>query len=159
MSFVSDYYCRFCRASKYDAHKLYTENSDLMRNINNYEEDVKSLKNGIKKMSIFNQLPCSHVTLNSTCNLMHDFYLGVCRYDMARIIDSFIKKKYFSLDRLNNRLKYFDHMELDRGNKISPMKAKHLRDGYIIITSAQMSALVTYFGIIIGDLIPHDDIV
>ena len=50
-------------------------------------------------------------------------------------------------------------MELDRGNKISPIKAKHLRDGYIIITSAQMSALVTYFGIIMGDLIPHDNIV
>lgn len=88
---------------------------------------------------------------------MHDFYLGVCRYDMAKIIGYFIEQKYFTLNQLNYRLKYFDYSELDRGNKIPVIKAKHIKDGNIIITASQMSALVTYFGIIIGDLIPPED--
>ena len=40
-SFVSEYYCRFCLASKYDAYKLSEENPKLMRTLENYKKDVE----------------------------------------------------------------------------------------------------------------------
>ena len=156
-SFVSDYYCRFCLASKYDAYALSKENPELMRTLENYKKDVELRSHGVHTECVFNSLPYFHNVLNWTCDIMHDFYLGVYRYDMAKIIDHCVKEKYFTLNRLNDRLKYFDYTEIDRGSKISSIKASHIKKGYIIITAAQMSALVTYFGIIIGDVIPPDD--
>lgn len=73
------------------------------------------------------------------------------------MIKFFIKNGYFTLSNLNKRLKEFSHKNADRGNKLSDIKQKNLDNGQIIIASAQMSFLVSYFGIIIGDLIPPDD--
>lgn len=120
----------------------------------NYAEYVKNHSHGVKSECEFNSLPFFHNVQNWTCDLMHDFLLGVCRYDMAKIIRHFIKQKYFSVSDLNNRIKQFDHSEYYKGNKIPEITVK---SGYLIISAAQMSALVTYFGIIMGDLIPHDD--
>ena len=155
--FVSEYYCRFCRASKYSAYTLELEKVELMRNVENYEQDLINNTHGVLRPCVFNDLPFFHNTLNWTCDLMHDFHLGVLRYDMAKIINHLIKQKYFTLDRVNERLKYFDFCDIDHGNKISSISKKHLDKEYISITAAQMSALVSYFAIIIGDLVPDDD--
>ena len=88
---------------------------------------------------------------------MHDFYLGICRYDMTRIIKYFIKNSYFTLDTLNNRLKYFDFSECDRDSKLSSLNPKHIQNGYII-TAAQISFLVFYFSILVRDLIEEDPV-
>lgn len=37
---------------------------------------------------------------------MHDVFEDIHRYDMAFIIDYLIAKKYFTLDQLNNRIRY-----------------------------------------------------
>lgn len=89
---------------------------------------------------------------------MHDLYLGVCRYDLAKILNYFInEEKYITKDELDYRLNTFDNTTVDRGNKITYINSNHLRKGQLILTSAQMSFLVTYLGIIIGDKIPQDD--
>ncbi|XP_074101926.1 uncharacterized protein LOC141529324 [Cotesia typhae] len=79
---------------------------------------------------------------------------------MARIIKYLIDQKYLTLEELNERLRYFDYSEVDFGfnsNKISFISEKHISQGYIIITGAEMSSLVTYFGIIFGDCLPEND--
>lgn len=155
--FVAQYYCRFCTAEKYKTHSSCEENKALIRTVETYCNDLISKTRGIKESCVFNDMPYFHSTINWTCDIMHDFFLGICRYDMARIINSCIKKKYFTLDRLNDRLKYFDFSELDHGNKISSISQKHIQNGCLIITAAEMSALVTYFSIIMSDLIPDDE--
>ncbi|CAH0563077.1 unnamed protein product [Brassicogethes aeneus] len=89
--------------------------------------------------------------------VMHDTYLGVCRYAMSVIIKHLINSEYFILARLNSRLKYFDYVNIDRGNKINFINEKHIRDGCLITTAGEMSPLIAYFGIIIGDLVTEDD--
>ncbi|CAG5075432.1 Protein of unknown function, partial [Cotesia congregata] len=103
---------------------------------------------GIKEECVFNSISNFHNIKSLTCDIRHDFYLDVCRYDMARIIKGII---YYTLNDLNDRLKYFDFSKVDHGNKITNISQKHISQGYIIITGAEMSSLVTYFGIIIGD--------
>lgn len=156
-SFVATYFCRFCQASKTECYQQNKEDVKLLRNCENYAEDVKNLSHGVKKSCVFDNLPFFQNVVNATCDVMHDFSQGVCRYDMAKIIKNFIDKKYFTLEQLNDRLKYFDHSKFDHGNKVSTMSKSHIQNSCIIITAAEMSCLVTYFGIIISDLVPFDD--
>lgn len=156
-SFVSDYYCRFCKASKYMAHRLCCELSRLLRNEDNYKEDVENSSNGVKSECIFNSLPFFHSVLNPSYDLMHDWYLGVCRYDFAQIFAYCIKQDFFSKQELDHRLEIFECDPIDRGNKVSHINPTHIEKGQIILTSSQMSYLVSYLGVIIGDLIPEDD--
>ena len=44
-----------------------------------------------------------------------------------------------------------------RGNKVSNICETQLKNGYLILTASEMSFLISYFGILIGDLIPDDD--
>jgi len=53
---------------------------------------------------------------------MHDVLEGILRYDMAEIINCLIKKKYFSLEQLNERIKYLKFLKVDTGNPISSIK-------------------------------------
>lgn len=89
---------------------------------------------------------------------MHDLFEGVCRYNLAKIIQHCINKNYVILKRLNYRIKYFNHQsDFDRGNKIPLIRSDHINKGYLIMSSAEMSALVCYLSLIIGDLVPDYD--
>ena len=69
---------------------------------------------------------------------MHDILLGVGRYDMAKIINQCIKKGYFTLERPNDRLKYFDYSEFDHGNRLtSTISALHVKNGNLILSKPE----------------------
>lgn len=145
-SFCADYWCRACRVFKYLAYKLTPQEiPQYLRSEQNHEKDVKAKTCGVKAECVFNTLPYFHCIKNNTSDVMYDIYLGVSRYDFARMINYFIYQKYFTLSYLNMRLKQFEHKKIDRGNKLSDIKQNHLDNGQIIITSAQMSFLVSYF--------------
>ena len=110
-SFVSDYFCRICRVSKAQSEIFCEECESLLRTIDNYSCDAKNLSGGVLSVCVFNEIPFFNNLLNLVCDLMHDFLLGVARYDMVLIIKYFIQSKYFTLSNLNNRLKYFDYSE------------------------------------------------
>lgn len=52
---------------------------------------------GVKEKCIWHDISDFHVYNNLTCDLMHDLYEGVCRYDMAniRVISKLVSSKYF----------------------------------------------------------------
>ena len=158
-SFSSDYFCRICRASKFETVHMCKERKELLRNSENYAEDLKAHTSGIKSACVFNDLPYFDCTKNYICDAMHDLQLGIYRYDFASIIGYCIDKKYFTLKHFNNRLKYFSFTETDRGNKITAINEYHIKTGYLIRTAAEMSYLISYFGVLVGDLVPEDDLV
>lgn len=153
-SFRSNYFCRFCKTHKNDTKFQITENEEILRNTDNYNNDCLSFSNGIKEVCIWHELPNFHITKNLSCDLMHDVLEGVLRYDMAQIIDHLIKKKYFSLEQLNERIKYLKFFNIDYSNPIPQIISEHLKKKYIIISASEMSALTIYFGILVGDFIP-----
>lgn len=81
-----------------------------LRNFENYMNDSSCLSYGIKEECIWHELPNFPVTKTVYNDLMHDFLEGILRYDMAEIINCLIKKKYFSLEQLNERIKYFGNI-------------------------------------------------
>lgn len=94
-----------------------------------------------------------------SCDLMHDMLERICRYEAAYFLDYFIhKKKYFSLERLNDRITFFQaSAPSDIECSIPKIKSDHLKTICIVMSASEMLALISYLGIIIGDLIPEDD--
>lgn len=85
---------------------------------------------------------------------MHDLMEGVHRYSMALIIAN-LKEKYFTLDELNSRIKYFLYSDSD--TVISPITEGQLKNERIIISASGILCLVRNFAFIIGDLVAKND--
>lgn len=126
-SFNSDNFCRICLISKLASRTETDEANFIYRNELNYDLDSTHKSHGVKEFCIWNLLPNFHVNKNISCDLMHDLLEGVLRYDMAFIINHLIKKKYFSLDLLNNRIRFFKFSTADSGNPMPQIKSEHLK--------------------------------
>jgi len=149
---------RICRAVKSNTRSATSEDESLLRTPQNYCKDVLEIAHGVKEECIFNEIPHFHCSINITCDIMHDLFEGVCRYDLAKIIQYFLTENFFTIEHLNERIKYFNHQSnFDRGNKMPLIKTDYLKKGYLIMTAAEMSAMICYLTFIIGDLVSYDD--
>ncbi|CAG9771655.1 unnamed protein product [Ceutorhynchus assimilis] len=72
---------------------------------------------------------------------MHDLCEGVHRYSMAVLIDNLIRKKYFTLDNLNARIRYFTY-QISEKNVPPPVTKQHLLNGCIIFSASEMFDLI-----------------
>ena len=141
--------------------KDFRENVSLLRNPDNYEFDM-SLNNpsltGIKENCVWNKIQGFHVTKNTSFDIMHDLLEGVCRYDMAAVINYFVKDvKLFSINCLNSRIQLFDFCVIEDSNKPPTITNVHLKKKYLIMSASEMLCLVRYFSVIIGDLVNEDN--
>ncbi|CAG9773464.1 unnamed protein product [Ceutorhynchus assimilis] len=157
-SFSSIYFCRSCTAPKQLTQNMISENRNLLRKKNEYHIYLREKIFGVKEACVWNELPYFHNTENIHFDIMHDIYEGICRYDFGKILKYFIyEKKYFSLETLNNRIKQFDYTEADIGNKFPPITLNQVEKEMIIMSSSEMHAFVTYFGMLVYDLIEPSD--
>ncbi|CAI6349587.1 unnamed protein product [Macrosiphum euphorbiae] len=73
----SFFFCQFCKANKEHTKHMTQENPLLMRNINNYSQDVAKMnvtQPGIHKNSFLNNITSFHVTQNYCVDIMHDLF-------------------------------------------------------------------------------------
>lgn len=156
-SFSSNYFCRFCRSDKATTQKLCSEKERIiLRTKENYSSDVKNNENnyGVFEDSIFNSLKSFHVTENYAVDVMHDIYEGVCIYDMCHIILNCIKKKYFSLEFLNNRKRSFNYGESEIGNMSPSITFQQLSKFNLKMSAREMMTFIHFFPLFVGDVVP-----
>ena len=109
-SFNSLYCCRICTIPKNELKVATKENEKYLRTKSEYSQHCSEKTFGILESWAFNKIPSFHVTDNFLVDPMHDLLEGVCRYDIAKILDSFINKdKLFTLDILNERIATFNY--------------------------------------------------
>lgn len=160
-SFSASYFCRFCKASKDITKKLFEEDSLLMRNITNYNNDVAIndiSKTGVHGESFLNKIPSFHVTQNYCVDVMHDLFEGICHYDMCHIIKYFTENvKYFSLDTLNLRKSNFNYGSIEIGNISPSINTKHLQNFHLKMSAREMMTFTHFFPLMVGDLVPEND--
>ncbi|KYQ48388.1 hypothetical protein ALC60_12569 [Trachymyrmex zeteki] len=158
-SFSSRFFCRFCRTTKEQCQALCKSEPLLRRTKSNYDLDIQKLPDkstGIKEPCIWNDLKYFDVTENIAGDIMHDIYEGICRYELGSILNSFIKNKFFSLEFLNQRIKFFNYGIYER-NTVPLIKADHIKRCQIIMSAAEMACFVRYLGLIVGDKIPENN--
>lgn len=161
-SFKGTHFCRICRISPELSLTSSVDDDSLLRNIKNYEEDIKTAdmsKTGIKERCAFNNIKNFHVIDNLSVDVMHDILEGVCKYVLQSFIYEFIfgENKYFTLQTLNNRIQSFDYGH-ENSNKPPIILAHRIKKKMTLKMSAsEMMCVTRYFGLIIGDLIPEDN--
>lgn len=152
-SFNSHHYCRFCIADKCECKKATESDSSLSRTEKNY--CVGSF--GVTENCVWNEVPSYRVYKNKSGDHMHDLREGICRYELGLTLNYFIiEKNFFTLDRLNERIKCFYYGKYE-SNTPPMIKIESIKNGYVIMSAAEMSCLYRYLGLIIGDLVPEND--
>ncbi|XP_023317233.1 uncharacterized protein LOC111694208 [Trichogramma pretiosum] len=156
-SFLSMNCCRICTADINQRKFLTREDSQLLRDVDNYKLAAENLTHGVEEECIFNQIPYFHVTKNSCVDLTHDLYEGICRYDMGHILHHLIQKNYFTLEKVNERLANLSKKCMDDMNVMTKLPNDCVSKKYLILSASEMSFLINYFGILVGNLVKKND--
>jgi len=161
-SFSSNYFCRFYKEHKSVTQKASEENVLLLRNSENYAEDINTNDfklTGIYKAPIFNQLISFHATTNFSVDLMHDIFEGIGHYNMCHIIKYYTESIHiFSLDTLNLRKQNINYGCIEIGNISPPIKLNDIKKIPLKMTAREMMTFIHFFSLMIGDLVPDDPV-
>lgn len=159
-SFVGLHCCRYCRMHLRDIRTKVSSKETDMRNRENYNADVAAeneTATGVKQYSIFNTIPCFHATESSAIDLTHNLTEGSLHTSFAHSIRHFIKKKYFDLEFLNDRIKSINFGRMEEGNKPSIIKANHLSAFKFRMSASEMFFFTHHFTLLVGSRVPNDD--
>jgi hypothetical protein len=117
-SFKANFPCRKCKISKEGLQSCFREDSNLVRNEDNYKADVTTndlSKTGISEDCTFHRINSFKVWENTCFDVMHDFLEGILHYDISLILKFFISNNLLTLDDLNNQKQSFDYGPLKQG--------------------------------------------
>lgn len=155
-SFKSNGCCPYCRIQKLELQKQFREDVELLRNRNNYEDDVLmnyTPETGIKETSALNRIPFFHVVDSVGCDLTHDLSEDILHYNLAECISYWTKKKkYFKLAVLNKITQSFNYGETEVGNKPPLTTTKKLKKKRLTMTACEMNCFAQNLGFIVGDV-------
>ena len=103
--------------------------------------DASNLCFGVKESCVFMDFTNFSITNNTTCDIMHDLFVGVCRYDMAQIINRLIKDKIITIRILNDRIRYFNYDSGTR-NIPPPIKVHPVTSSYLIMSACTLCRIL-----------------
>ncbi|CAI6375121.1 unnamed protein product [Macrosiphum euphorbiae] len=142
-SFSSNYPCRVCEIRKED------------RSLEQYNLDVLECNvttSGIKDVCVWHDVCGFNVLDQSGMDIMHDLLEGVCKFDIAFLLNYYIYAlKMFSLQILNERMIHFDYGP-DSSSKPPVLITENIYN--IRLSVSEMLVIVQYFGLLIGDFVP-----
>ena len=147
-----------------ESQTCYSESGCVLRNPEQHFNECEMLQGplgshystnfGINRCSILEDVPGFSVVTGIPHDIMHDLFEGIVPYELKLLIIYCVRKKYFSIDLLNDRLKRFDFVH----DKPSLIDANLCRSVTKIRQSAsQMITLCRYIPLLIGDKVPESD--
>lgn len=133
---------------------------NLIRSLEQYNLDVLECdvtNSGIKDVCVWHDVCGFNVLDQSGMDIMHDLLEGVCKFDMAFLLNYYIYElKIFSLQILNERMIHFDYGP-DSSSKPPVLNVENIHKNNLRLSASEMLVLVRYFGLIIGDFVPIND--
>lgn len=88
---------------------------------------------------------------------MHDMMEGTSKYVLTAIINFYLKRGYFTLTFLNNRIEGFNYGPVDKSNKPPCLSSSGANEINLKLSASESFIFVKYFGMLIGDKIPNGD--
>lgn len=164
-SFFANFHCRFCKLKKDVMQKQLVEDYKFLRNYENYGDDVakgvydvaKGVSlSGIREYCVFNNIHKFHVTRNFSVDILHDFFEGVCHYDLCNIIINLINQNYFTLEELNGNIKFHNYGPFVKNKKIDPITIENLENTKLKSSGEEMKTLMLNFALIIGHRVDRE---
>lgn len=116
---------------------------------------------GINERSILLDVKCfTMLNWGLPHDIMHDLFEGVAQYEIKVLLLYCLKKKFFSLEKLNHKLLDFDYGYTEVADKPVPLTSQHIRSEttkHLRQGSAQLWLLARILPLLIGSAIPCDD--
>lgn len=157
-NFSATHPCRFCNISKNDLHVQCSDNVQLHRTKDNYNNSILFINpsaTGVKQNCIFNELKYFHVTNNMYVDPMHDLAEGICHYDIILILKYYIHTtKLFTLDTLNHKIASFNYGP-EKSNKPPSVNSDFCNKLKLSMSASEMLCFIRCFSLFIGHLVPH----
>jgi hypothetical protein len=157
-SFSANYFCRVCKVPNETCQFLCVEEEASLRDRSNYTRDLYTCDpsaTGLKELCFLQKVPNFHVIDHFCLDTMHDILEGIARYEMKLLVTDLISKGYFTLDVLNSRLLTFKFASSE--NRPPQLNSEQLSKDMLILSASEMLNLVSYFGLLVGDLVPRND--
>lgn len=143
--FRASHYCRRCDLSIEECSITATENTDRIRTIENYDEDLLLLDGnrnhvkGIKQQCILNSIENYHILQNQTFDIMHDILEGVIPTLLHHIFSYCVAQKLLKKSEIQDRVRDFNYGIKLRKSKPSFLDLKLKSDGSNLNQNASQS--------------------
>lgn len=160
-SFSSNYSCRICTIRKEDMKVQCYEDNALLRfteqyNVHLLQNDVSIT--GIKDKCVWFDVNNFSLFDQVGVDVMHDMLEGCSKYIMKFILLYYTKElKLLTLQVLNDRIYGFDFGP--ENNKPCSLTLDNINQGSIRQSASEMLTLIRYFGLLVGDFIPPEELV
>lgn len=150
-SFNASNFCRFCTTSKENTNHDTSIRQANVRTVSAYEDHVNKKMFGWKFVCPFIKLNNFHPITNYSCDLMHDIFEGVARYDIALILKYIIyDHKIINLRTMNKLKQEFDYGSIDIGNLGPELQENQIKNGQVTMSASEMKTFIHYLPMILG---------
>lgn len=160
--FTGNYFCRICKLHRTEMHHhCLPVANDRLRTVDNYADDVAlqdPTESGVSENCVWNDVPSYHCVQNANCDVMHDIFEGVLKYDLCKILYYLVHiRGYFSLETLLERIDGFDYGPNEVCNKPPTVHItlERLKNCNVNLSASEMLCLGKYLGEMVGDLVPE----
>lgn len=157
-SFNAKFYCRFCKMPKHLAKNTTLIDQKYLRNTSSYDNDLEEKKDGTMRYCCLNKLRFFHATKNYSCDIMHDIYEGIARYDLAMFLNYAIyEKKFIDLWTLNKLKQEFDYGSIEIGNMGPEILDTQIKNNCLMMSASEMRNFLHFLPLMIGHKIKGED--
>lgn len=165
-SFRAEYFCRFCTATqaKLQTHEVASGEFSL-RTKDSHISDVHAVirgditsQNGVLADCVLSQhLEHFHTVTGFPPDALHDLFEGIVPVELALCIGEMIRRKYFTLEYLNERIVSFPYQHTDKLDKPHKIPQTFAVNKSIGGNGHENATLLRLLPLIIGNAVPKED--
>ena len=156
--------CRSCMITRDQSQTCFLERDCVLRTAESHFQQCALLDGplsthystsyGIKRLSILEEIPGFSIVDGLPHDIMHDLFEGVVAYHMTYLLCHCVRKRFFTIQELNERIRSFDFL-VDRPTEIDPNICR--TESKVKQSASQIITLSHEFPLIIGDKVPETD--
>lgn len=158
VSFSANFYCRICTLPRQEAATECYEVLSKLRTIENYETDLgvnNQTLTGVKGDCVFNQIAYFHSVLNRVLEIMHDFFEGIIKYVICKVLLHFIEDRILTLDEINTCIDNLDYGKEEVQYIPRPLTLKKLQDDNLKMSARECWQFLYLLPICLGHRVPE----
>ena len=158
--------CRSCMATRVTSQSQFNEDQFELRTPQKHEQQCQSIsgsnrhensvKYGINRTSVLEEIPGFSVATGIPHDVMHDLFEGVVHYELMLFLQYCVSSKFFSVATLNNRIRGYDFGTADKPAVIDATSLD-LPEKKFRQSAGQIITLVRNIPLLIADKIPDGD--
>ena len=166
-SFTTDKFCRFCLASRRDIQQLEVRSGLFqLRDRDSHDRQVQEVNMdpelcqtyGLKRACpLTENLEHFHVVSGYPPDILHDILEGIVPTELSLCLTDLIAKKYFTLDMLNQAIRYFSYTFTDKTNRPQIIGKGFYSKKNIGGNAHENWCLIRLLPLLIGHCIPEGD--